>query len=88
MLRSTYLHRVLCTDQACGSYDYESHSKLISTWPVLHRTLIADILSQSEPAACPFCVEPNFGVTYVPPPVNRRVGLGAPKVGIIRSLDQ
>lgn len=33
----------------------------------------------SEPAACPFCVEPNFGVTYIPPPINRRTGLGAPK---------
>ncbi|KAE8376207.1 protein sip5 [Aspergillus bertholletiae] len=25
----------------------------------------------SEPAACPFCVQPEFGVTYVPPPFRR-----------------
>lgn len=31
----------------------------------------------SEPAACPYCVEPNFGVTYVPPPPEQRTGLGA-----------
>jgi len=35
----------------------------------------------SEPAACPYCVEPNFGVTYIPPPPARRTGLGAPKSG-------
>ncbi|KAH1705186.1 SNF1-interacting protein [Aspergillus fumigatus] len=25
----------------------------------------------SEPAACPFCVQPEFGVTYTPPPFRR-----------------
>lgn len=25
----------------------------------------------SEPAACPFCVQPEFGVTYAPPPFRR-----------------
>lgn len=25
----------------------------------------------SEPAACPFCVQPEFGVTYMPPPFRR-----------------
>jgi hypothetical protein len=25
----------------------------------------------SEPAKCPFCVQPNFGVTYIPPPFRR-----------------
>ncbi|EGE78651.1 C2H2 zinc finger protein [Blastomyces dermatitidis ATCC 18188] len=25
----------------------------------------------SEPAACPFCVQPDFGVSYVPPPFRR-----------------
>lgn len=33
----------------------------------------------SEPAACPYCVETNFGVTYIPPAPARRTGLGAPK---------
>ena len=31
----------------------------------------ADGLLVSEPAACPFCVQPEFGVTYEPPPFRR-----------------
>lgn len=30
-----------------------------------------DELLVSEPAACPFCVQPEFGVTYAPPPFRR-----------------
>ncbi|KAF1920815.1 hypothetical protein BDU57DRAFT_26104 [Ampelomyces quisqualis] len=30
-----------------------------------------DINLVSEPAACPFCVQPEFGVTYEPPPFRR-----------------
>jgi hypothetical protein len=30
----------------------------------------------SEPAACPFCVQPEFGVTYTPPPFRRGVTYG------------
>lgn len=29
----------------------------------------------SEPACCPYCMQPNFGITYVPP--NWRQGIGA-----------
>ena len=29
----------------------------------------------SEPAACPYCVQDNFGVVYAPPPW--RAGLGS-----------
>ncbi|GAD95984.1 C2H2 zinc finger protein [Paecilomyces variotii No. 5] len=31
----------------------------------------ADIQLVSEPSACPFCVQPEFGVTYTPPPFRR-----------------
>ncbi len=31
----------------------------------------ADSMLVSEPAACPFCVQPEFGVTYEPPPFRR-----------------
>ncbi|KAJ9228759.1 hypothetical protein DTO169E5_9069 [Paecilomyces variotii] len=31
----------------------------------------ADIRLVSEPSACPFCVQPEFGVTYTPPPFRR-----------------
>ncbi|KAK7554699.1 hypothetical protein BKA81DRAFT_303917 [Phyllosticta paracitricarpa] len=30
-----------------------------------------DCMLISEPAACPFCVQPEFGVTYEPPPFRR-----------------
>lgn len=30
-----------------------------------------DSMLVSEPAACPFCVQPEFGVTYEPPPFRR-----------------
>ena len=35
------------------------------------RTESADTQLVSEPAACPFCVQPEFGVTYVPPSFRR-----------------
>lgn len=28
----------------------------------------------SEPAACPYCVQDNFGVVYVPPPWRSGIG--------------
>lgn len=31
----------------------------------------ADCQLVSEPSACPFCVQPEFGVTYIPPPFRR-----------------
>ena len=31
----------------------------------------ADAQLVSEPSACPFCVQPEFGVTYIPPPFRR-----------------
>jgi hypothetical protein len=34
----------------------------------------------SEPAACPFCVQPELGVTYIPPPFRRGLTY-APDVG-------
>lgn len=36
----------------------------------------------SEPAACPYCVQDNFGVTYTPPPW--RAGIGAD--GTVRTV--
>ncbi|RAL07460.1 Sip5p [Aspergillus homomorphus CBS 101889] len=35
------------------------------------RSEIEDGQLVSEPAACPFCVQPEFGVTYSPPPFRR-----------------
>lgn len=36
-----------------------------------NRAESADTQLVSEPAACPFCVQPEFGVTYVSPPFRR-----------------
>lgn len=36
-----------------------------------NRAESADTPLVSEPAACPFCVQPEFGVAYVPPPFRR-----------------
>ena len=37
----------------------------------------ADTQLVSEPAACPFCVQPEFGVTYVPPHFRRGISYAA-----------
>ncbi|KAL1967014.1 hypothetical protein VTN77DRAFT_3538 [Rasamsonia byssochlamydoides] len=36
----------------------------------------------SEPAACPFCVQPEFGVTYSPPPFRRGLTYATPPNGL------
>jgi len=36
----------------------------------------------SEPAKCPFCVQPNFGVTYNPPPFRRGLAYANPTQGL------
>jgi hypothetical protein len=43
---------------------------------------------QSEPVACPFCVEPNFGIIYIPPPEDLRYGgmSVTPKAGVCVSI--
>lgn len=38
----------------------------------------------SEPAACPYCVQENFGVVYTPPPW--RAGIGSD--GMVRFIQQ
>jgi hypothetical protein len=89
LLRPAHLHRVLRSDQAGRPH----HDKPDCVCPCLDLPMctyqadspspscvLAQLLSQSEPAACPYCVETNFGVTYIPPAPARRTGLGAPKV--------
>jgi hypothetical protein len=43
----------------------------------------------SEPAACPFCVQPEFGVTFDPPPFRRGLAYGhngqGPSLGAVAS---
>jgi hypothetical protein len=38
----------------------------------------------SEPASCPFCVQPEFGVTYTPPPFRRGLTYGSTN-GLVRA---
>ena len=40
----------------------------------------------SESATCPFCVQPEFGVTYDPPPFRRGLGYANQNVGSASSL--
>lgn len=42
-----------------------------------NRAESADTQLVSEPAACPFCVQPEFGVTYVPPQFRRGLSYAA-----------
>lgn len=78
-----YLNRTRCCDQAICSecfvqikrpdphppdhHDEPSNPSLSNDLASLEEaeTLV------SEPAACPFCVQPEFGVTYDPPPFRR-----------------
>lgn len=42
-----------------------------------NRAESADTQLVSEPAACPFCVQPEFGVTYIPPQFRRGLSYAA-----------
>ncbi len=73
-----YLNKTRCCDQAICSECFvqikrpdphppEHHGDAESPPPEPQE----EIQLVSEPAACPFCVQPEFGVTYEPPPFRR-----------------
>ncbi|MCJ1250801.1 SNF1-interacting protein [Trapelia coarctata] len=78
-----YLNRTRCCDQAICSEcfvqikrpDPHQPEHADPTNPYPPNPEPADLKSEnvlvSEPAACPFCVQPEFGITYDPPPFRR-----------------
>ena len=81
-----YLNKTRCCDQAICSECFvqikrpephpPEHTDPIATPPLASDNLQAaeldpDASLVSEPAACPFCVQPEFGVTFDPPPFRR-----------------
>ncbi|KAJ5677416.1 uncharacterized protein N7477_003049 [Penicillium maclennaniae] len=66
-----YLNHTRCY-QTAGSASPE-HGEADSNAPSAPEGEQADTEGQlvSEPSACPFCVQPEFGVTYAPPPFKR-----------------
>ncbi|KAI9371929.1 hypothetical protein BJX61DRAFT_479241 [Aspergillus egyptiacus] len=80
-----YLNRTRCCDQPICSECFvqikrpdphpPEHAESDSNAPApagdTERPENQDVQLVSEPAACPFCVQPEFGVTYVPPPFRR-----------------
>ncbi|KAL7266560.1 SNF1-interacting protein [Rhizina undulata] len=71
-----YLNKTRCCDQEICSECFVQIKRADPHLPEHHDgdnsgiAVNADQLI-SEPATCPFCVEPNFGVTYTPPPFRR-----------------
>ncbi|KAI9805469.1 MAG: hypothetical protein M1825_000720 [Sarcosagium campestre] len=78
-----YINKTRCCDQAICSECFvqikrpdphlPEHGDPTSSAPV-SSLLNAQGASKdfvSEPAACPFCVQPEFGITYEPPPIRR-----------------
>lgn len=80
-----YLNRTRCCDQPICSECFvqikrpdphppehgESNANASSEGGEQQRTNDGEWQLVSEPAACPFCVQPEFGVTYSPPPFRR-----------------
>ncbi|THC93055.1 hypothetical protein EYZ11_007452 [Aspergillus tanneri] len=80
-----YLNRTRCCDQPICSECFvqikrpdphpPEHGETDQSAPAGHsendRSDNPDCQLVSEPAACPFCVQPEFGVTYAPPPFRR-----------------
>lgn len=77
-----YLNKTRCCDQPICSEcfvqikrpdphppeHHEPHDPNVPQEPQEDNVLVC------EPAACPFCVQPEFGVTYEPPPFRRGLG--------------
>ncbi|KAL4813379.1 protein sip5 [Aspergillus spinulosporus] len=95
-----YLNRTRCCDQPICSECFvqikrpdphppehaDSDSNAANTAGETERQDVQDIQLVSEPAACPFCVQPEFGVVYVPPPFRRGLvyasdSSGRPNIG-------
>ncbi len=79
-----YLNRTRCCDQAICSECFvqikrpdphpPDHGDPTAPPPddgIQPNDVDADSNLVSEPAACPFCVQPEFGITYDPPPFKR-----------------
>lgn len=74
-----YLNKTRCCDQPICSECFVQIKRPDPHPPEHHdsnsaegnRPETADGQLVSEPAACPFCVQPEFGVTYSPPPFRR-----------------
>lgn len=77
-----YLNRTRCCDQPICSECFvqikrpdphppEHEVNDPNAPPDPERALQEDGQLVSEPSACPFCVQPEFGVTYAPPPFRR-----------------
>ncbi|CBF84823.1 hypothetical protein AN1420.2 [Aspergillus nidulans FGSC A4] len=95
-----YLNRTRCCDQPICSECFvqikrpdphppehaDSDSNAPNPAGETERQDVQDIQLVSEPAACPFCVQPEFGVAYVPPPFRRGLAYasdssGRPNIG-------
>ncbi|KAL6239401.1 protein sip5 [Aspergillus navahoensis] len=95
-----YLNRTRCCDQPICSECFvqikrpdphppehaDSDSNAPNPSGETERQDVQDIQLVSEPAACPFCVQPEFGVAYVPPPFRRGLAYasdssGRPNIG-------
>ena len=80
-----YLNKTRCCDQAICSECFvqikrpdphpPEHADPTAPRPSPAENVNAEVVDPeeliSEPAACPFCVQPEFGVTYDPPPFRR-----------------
>ncbi|MCJ1285612.1 SNF1-interacting protein [Xylographa opegraphella] len=81
-----YLNKTRCCDQAICSECFvqikrpephpPEHADSTAPPPLESESLQAEDIDPdaslvSEPAACPFCVQPEFGVTFEPPPFRR-----------------
>jgi hypothetical protein len=79
-----YLNKTRCCDQPICSEcfvqikrpdphppEHEVNDPNAPPTPSTGQEAEADGQLVSEPAACPFCVQPEFGITYSPPPVKR-----------------
>ncbi|KAI9741698.1 MAG: SNF1-interacting protein [Cirrosporium novae-zelandiae] len=72
-----YLNRTRCCDQPICSECFvqikrpDPHIPEHGDQPHTNQEDGEDQQLVSEPAACPFCVQPEFGITYSPPPLRR-----------------
>ncbi|KAI9659992.1 MAG: SNF1-interacting protein [Bathelium mastoideum] len=84
-----YLNRTRCCDQPICSECFVQIKRPDPHPPEHHDPSNPDISSDaqnpeeegqlvSEPASCPFCVQPEFGITYEPPPFRRGLAYNAP----------
>lgn len=85
-----YLNHTRCCDQAICSECFVQIKRPDPHFPEGHNENDANAnpeesagLLVSEPACCPYCTQPEFGVTYEPPPFRRGLtyGISPPALG-------